>query len=270
MPLNYLQMVLNYKIYLIAYLLLLLGCNTTQKTIHQSSKSSRALTSIDSAAFTKQLEGVDFIASGSNPVNWKLELDFDKTFIFSSTNNITIKTSPVKSVKNPDGEGETYFAKSPTENMIINLTEGKCKIDDNKSSFNKKVEIKISNITYTGCGDFLYDARINDNWTLEFINDEPQFPINYPKGLPNIKFNLTKNKVTGFNGCYNFESDIEVKGNRIQFSPFQKKNIPCDNDKAARLLNESVSNQLVDYYFKEGKLILYLSNDNKLSFKKAD
>ena len=41
-----------------------------------------------------------------------------------------------------------------------------------------------------------------------------------------------------------------------------------DNTKIKYIVNKI--NKLVEYYFKEGNLVLYLSNDQRMIFKKAD
>jgi hypothetical protein len=242
------------------------ACNSSKSNSSKIIKSQQKLAYSDSSTSDSQKKGIDFIAYGDNPVNWKLEMDFDYSFEFNAHDNEKVSAQPVSPVKN--SSIETYHAVSGKQQMDIYLFEEKCELNNNKNNFNKRVEIKIGQKIYKGCGNFLYNNKLNDFWILDFINNEQQFALNYPNGIPSLIFNLAKNKLHGFNGCGFFDCNIEVRGNRIQYYPFSSLNISCKENTAAIIMNDYISGQLVDYYFSDNKLVLYLNNDTRLIFRK--
>ena len=244
------------------------ACNSSKSNSSKIIKSQQKLAYSDSSTSDSQKKGIDFIAYGDNPVRWKLEMDYDQSFEFTAKDNEKVSAKPVPPIKNTGVE--TYHAVSEKQQMDIYLFDEKCELNNNKNNFNKKVQIKIGLKTYQGCGNFLYNNKLNDFWILDFINNEQQFALNYPNGIPSLIFNLTKNKLHGFNGCSTFDCNIEVRGNRIQCYPFSSLKISCKENTAAIIMNKYVSGQLVDYYFSDNKLVLYLNNDTRLIFRKEN
>ena len=166
--------------------------------------------------------------------------------------------------KEISSQTETYRIQTDLGPMKIEIFNTSC--SGNGEQFSKKVDVTVKNKTYTGCGKYLFDHRLNDSWVLESINNETQTAVDFEKGLPKLEFNLQTNNMNGSDGCNNIRSNIEVKGNRIKFSPFMSTKMACNKNKAERVFNELLSDKLVDYYLENNKLILYLEDDSKLFF----
>lgn len=240
------------------------GSRTTVKNIVATQRSIMPPDSI----IQKQKRGIDLFAIGNDPAAWSLEIDFDKMVSFRSSDGTTLDVLANFHKKEIAKERETYLLQTDLGPVTIQVFTEAC--TGTGEQFSKRVEVNIKDKRYTGCGKYLFDHRLNDSWVLESINNIPQSASNFAKGLPRMEFNLQTNKMTGSDGCNNISSNIEVKGNRIQFSPFISTKMACNNNKAEKIFAEMLSNTLVDYYLENGKLILYLGDDSKLIFKRKD
>lgn len=254
----------------VVFLFLLLGCKTGSKTsVQKIVTAQRAIMPADSIV-QKQKKGIDLLASGNDPVAWSLEVDFDKLVSFKSADGNTLNILPAFSKKVITDEVESYSAKTDLGQLTIKLFNSTCSGSANTTQSNRKVEVDLTNKTYTGCGKYLYDNQLNDIWVLETVNNEKQMASDFAKGLPTLEFNLQTNQMNGSDGCKKISSGIEVKGNRIKFSPFVLSKLTCSNNKVEKIFAEMLSDKLVDYYMKDGKLFLYLLDDSKISFKRKD
>ena len=211
----------------------------------------------------KQTAGVDFFASGNSPANWTLEMDFDKYFIFSSADGTKLSTQAVKSSAETQA-ATTYKTTNPKGPITIIIYNEPC----GKENTGKKTEFFINDKHYSGCGKSLYDYRLNDNWILESVNNKILNASDFTKGLPHISFSLAQKKLTGTDGCNNFSTGIEVEGNRIKFAALAATKMSCKNNSIQKIFIEKISNQTASYFFREGKLYLYLIDDSLLIFTK--
>ena len=224
----------------------------------------------DSLFSVKQSNGIDLVALGNNPVTWTLDMDFDKNFTFIADDGTHTISSAVNAAATDNKNIESYTTNTTTGPMNIILTNELCKVNESAEKWARKVEITLNNKRYTGCGLFMSDSRLNNTWLLDYIDDERQESEDYPKGFPRLEFNLSKNTMSGTDGCNNIRSQIEVMGTRIRFTPFLSTKMACSNAKAEKIFNTLLSGQQVDYFFKENNLIFSLINDSKLVFKKKE
>jgi len=216
----------------------------------------------------KQKKGIDLIASGNNPVNWYLEIDFDKILNFRSADGNNLNILPSFSKKEINTTVETYSTQTDLGQLNIKIFNSSC--TGNETSLNKKTEVHINTTVYSGCANYLYNHQLNDIWVLETVNNVKQHARDFNKGIPYLEFNLQENKMTGTDGCKNISSAIEVKGNRIKFSAFALSKVTCSKNMVEKIFSEMLSDKQVDYFMENGKLILYLSDDSKLGFKRKD
>ncbi len=245
------------------------GCKTGSKTtIKEIIKTQRAMLPADSI-IQKQKKGIDIIASGNDPVAWSLEIDFDKIIDFTAADGNTLHILPAFSRKEIIAEYELYEAKTDLGPVIIKLFTINCSGTVANQS-GRKLTVELQNKVYSGCGKYLYDHQLNDVWILETVNNVKQKANDFTKGIPYLEFNLQRNKMTGSDGCKNISSTIEVKGNRIKFSPFALSKTACNRNMVEKIFSEMLSDKLVDYYMENGKLFLYLLDDSKISFKRKD
>ena len=221
----------------------------------------------DSSIIKSQLKGIDFTASGNIPQKWNIEIDFDNECYFVSEDGMTVRAKP-NSTFISDATKEIYTSVSGNKKIELTVFKEKCNNKNENHSNTSITKVFYNGLTYEGCGQFLFDERLHQTWVLDFIDNEQQFPINYVNGIPYFKIDLIKNKITGFDGYNKLSSNIEVKGNRILFGQLNKS--PVYHLQSASLINQFISNHLVDYFFREDKLVFQLANDTRLSFKLKD
>ena len=191
-------------------------------------------------------------------------MDFDKGITFNSNGN-DLSFAIVK--REQPGVGVSLYSSSSTTGKInIAIFDIPCD-PKNKDIPGKKVEVTLNNTRYTGCGKYLYDARIYDHWILERIKNKLQEPSSYSRGLPFLELG-TQGKMTGSDGCNRINGSFELRGSRIAFSPFISTKMACNNNPAEKIFSDLISNQLVDYFIKNDKLVLYLGDDSQLTFSR--
>lgn len=258
-------------LYLIASTVLFVAsCNTSSKSSVKNIVAAQRNIMPSDSIIQKQKKGVDLFATGNTPVDWSLEIDFDKMVSFKAVDGTTLNVLPAFEKKDITADAETYLLKTDLGRVEIKVFNTNCVGSENNEQFSKKATVTIQNKLYSGCGKYLFDHRLNDIWVLESINTNILFAPDFAKGLPKMEFNLQTNKMTGSDGCNNIMSNIEVKGNRIKFSSFAGTKMACNNNSVEKIFNELLSDKLVDYYLENNKLILYLGDDSKLSFKRKD
>ncbi len=218
----------------------------------------------DSAFIMSQQKGIDFMASGNLPKKWHIEIDFDNECYFNNEEGLSVKAKS-NSTFNTDATKEIYTALYGNKEIEITVYKEKCNNKKDKKSNPFITKVNYDGVNYEGCGQFLFDERLDQTWILDYIDNEQQFALNYTKGIPYFKIDLVKNKITGFDGYNKLASNFEVKGNRIQFG--QLNNAPVNSLQSATLINQFISNHLVDYFFREDKLVFQLANDTRLTFR---
>ncbi|HMJ45912.1 MAG TPA: META domain-containing protein [Ferruginibacter sp.] len=210
-----------------------------------------------------QHQGIDFIATGDIPEPWKAVMDFDKGIDFIS-NTFTLAV-PVVKKDSTNIKAVSFTSVSAAGKINLVIFDLPCE-PVSKNTLGKKVEVTVNNKRYTGCGKYLYDNRLNDHWVLERINNKLQEASSYSSKLPFLELDLQANKLTGSDGCNRISGPMEVRGTRIAFSPFNSTKMACNNNPAEKIFSEWLSNQLVDYFIKNDKLVLYLGDDSSLTF----
>ncbi len=248
----------------------LYSCHSASYTHKRSVKAQEKLIIKDSNLLSNQIQGIDFVGMGDYPSPWKLTMDFDKEFVFTSSNSNKLRLQPVLPSTISDAS-EDYTLIKDNQPVLITLFKNGCDHLESNQSISKKTTVKIADVVYTGCGQFLYDYRINEKWTLDYINNEKQQASNFIKGLPSIQLNIAKEKMIGNDGSNEVSASIEVRGNRIKFSSFQvgNKNVSINNQ-VTKIFEKLLSNQLVEYRLNDNLLFFYLIDDSKLVFKRVE
>ncbi|MDB5203863.1 MAG: hypothetical protein JWQ27_3272 [Ferruginibacter sp.] len=247
---------------------LFVSCSSAkQATVAQTVEAARYDAKLPDSLVKKLNTGVDYFASGNNPVSWKLEMDFDKRFLFSSNDGSFQTTAPVKAMPLADGSGSSYRTENGVDKLIVTVLNTGCAGGtDNKSGNN--ITVSYNDKVYSGCGKFLYDNRLSDIWVMERAGEMLLRAGDFSKGLPEITLNLLTNTMTGSDGCNNISSPINVEGSRIRFGNVVSTKMACKNSRVQNIIAAQISNSLVDYYFRDGKLYFYLLDDSVLVFQK--
>ena len=240
------------------------GCSSSKKNAAATLREQEKIRLPDSLKQLQQ-KGIDFIATGSNPVSWKVSVDLDKGVDFTAFNGFSLSVPLVK--RDSTKAGNTgYISVSPAGKIQVIIYEEPCEMQE--GIIGKKVEVTVNNTRYTGCGKYLYNSNIHDHWVLETISNKLQEASAYPRGLPYIVLDMNYGKVSGSGGCNRLSGTFEIIGNRISFGPFTSTKMACSNNLAEKIFNTLLSGNLVDYFIKNEKLVLYLKDDSTLTFTK--
>lgn len=226
--------------------------------------------------YRNQLEqGIDFIASGTEPF-WSLEIDFDKTIHFKMVSGLDITTPAVAGVKAMDADVTRYAAETEKGRLIVQIMRLECTNDmsGKKSPYRVTVEAKYNTDKdlkrYEGCGQYLYDYRINDIWVLEGVNNKKPDVSDFTKGLPQLEINIAQQKVFGHTGCNNINGAMEVIGKRIRFGYLVSTKMACPNMDFENKYFNSLSRQTIPYFIEPGKLHLQVNTDSTFIYRKID
>jgi heat shock protein HslJ len=254
-------------IYPLFCMLSMAACNNTKKTV-SSAAGQQEQTKENAALSALQQSGTDFLAEGSSPVNWRLEMNYDDTIRFSADDGLSLKVAYNKLKKDTTAAESNFTANISSGNVVIRVTDETCTIPTHREVYNKGVSFTFNGKVYTGCGKFLADQTLDNKWVLDKIGVTAIYPKDYNR-IPEMQFDLAKQQVSGNDGCNSIGGKIEVQGNRIKFGTLISTKMTCKKNNIENILSTQVSSKLVNYYFKNGELYLYLPDDNLLVFKKA-
>lgn len=257
---------------LLVYFLLLFGLGGCKSSRQLASQQEKPLPPpvLPQSLVQKQLDGVDFFAKGSVPASWTLEMDFGNIIRFKSIDGPDLNSSAVSPVAQAGNKTVAYTTNVTTGQMLVTVSEEGCTDAISGDKFDKKVIVAVNGKRYEGCGQYLFDAALDGKWILEKINNKTLSASDFSKGLPEFIFELAKKRVSGHDGCNTVSSTMEVLGAKIKFNPFLSTKIACPNIKAENNFLHLLSNQTIDYYFKDGQLFFYLPDDSIVVFKKAN
>jgi len=237
----------------------LTACNATKKTITPTYSKTSAKPVADSTA-PMMATGTDFFASGTVPVPWQLKMDFDNRFSFTATNGEALSMPSVMPVKNGN---TTYSYKDRAGEMKIIFLATPC-IGNERA---QQVNTEVNGVLYTGCGNYLFDKKINGKWVMQTINGKALNAAQFAKGLPQMELNESAETMVGTDGCNAINSTMKFMGSRILFGNITTKGNQCNNQ-VKDLLAKQVSSSMVSYFFKGETLFFYLADDSNISFKK--
>ncbi|RYY42074.1 MAG: META domain-containing protein [Chitinophagaceae bacterium] len=165
----------------------------------------------------KQAQGIDFFAKGAQPASWTLDIDFDKILRFQSLDGTDYKSTPVQPVVDELNKTSTYTTKAGKRNIVVILINESCTDGISGEKFSKKIRVEVDGRSYTGCGQYLYDNKLDGKWIVEKIDQQIVSAKDFAKGLPELSFNLNSGTLSGNDGCNSITGSIEVMGNRIKF-----------------------------------------------------
>lgn len=112
------------------------------------------------------------------------------------------------------------------------------------------------------------EETLNGHWSLKSMDnvlvDQNRF-IDHPSGEPTVKFDIKKNKITGFSGCDGFRGDVIYGENKITVAKEEFVISGCpSNPWATKFYNSFL--QIEDYIFENGELILLGKSGKTMRF----
>ncbi len=221
-------------------------------------------------------KGYEFSGYGTEPF-WEVKIDVEKTIYFKDVSLPAIKTKAPEYVPVADARGFFYSGESKKYSVSVQIMKQECSdgMSDNKNKYSVKVIIndKVTSETreYKGCGNFLYDERINDIWVMEKFKGKKVTNEMFMKDIPSMEFRLSDNHLGGNAGCNTFFGNVEVKGNKIEFpNNIGMTKMACDNMKFENDFINTIKGRTLEYKIKKMKLYLYDEGKEIMVFKKVD
>lgn len=179
-------------------------------------------------------EGVDFYAHGNEPF-WDLDLSINQFIRFNQLEGITVNLGSVKGEKAMDANVTRYMANTDIGLFTFTMSEQECFDDMSGDTFTYKVIVEINNPgdrdykKYEGCGRYVTDYRLNRTWILKKTGETDVIESNYLKGLPEITFDIGKNRFSGSGGCNRIMGYVNAEGDRLKFGRVASTLMACKN-----------------------------------------
>ena len=179
-------------------------------------------------------EGVDFYAHGNEPF-WDLDLSINQFIRFNQLEGITVNLGSVKGEKAMDANVTRYMANTDNGLFTFTMSEQECFDDMSGDTFTYKVIVELNNPgdknykKYEGCGRYVTDYRLNRTWILKKNGETDVIESNYIKGLPEITFDIGKNRFSGSGGCNRIMGYVTAEGDRLKFGRVASTLMACKN-----------------------------------------
>ena len=123
------------------FTLLLSACKSGSKATMQKIIDNQLILKPSDSIILKQKKGIDFIATGSVPVNWSIEIDFDKMVYFTSADGNSLQILPSFGNKIITAEVEKYTSSTDLGQIEIRIFNTACNSPGEAGEFIKKTEI---------------------------------------------------------------------------------------------------------------------------------
>jgi META domain len=251
-------------LYFLLAIVLNTSCNSSKNNqVKNYAPTNRVQQNIQNAI---QKTGVDYVAEGNIPTQWSLKINVEDTVYFYSTDGNKFAFAYHFFTKTNLTNEYNYTATSKAGNIKINIKPNACQ-QAIENAYNDKVTINFNNKIYEGCGKYLKNTNIINNWILYKINNEALNTSAY-KTIPSISFNAKNTAIIGNDGCVKFKGIAELQGDKISFTNIKLGNNLCNSSNIQKIIEEKINNRVVTYFFKNNDLVLYLIDDSMLYFKK--
>ena len=223
-------------------------------------------------------KGIDFIGRGTEPF-WSVKIDIEKSITFKLENDdLHFKTGmPGFTPVHSNNGGAEITGESKKYNIVININKDSC--NDGMSDIIYPYSVKISitqkgktePIEFTGCGNYTYDYRLDNIWTLVKFKGGEIKKGQYSKTKPYIEIKIKDSRIGGNTGCNGFFCPVEIRGNKIVISTdFTMTKMACDDMGFESDFVQAISGKT--YKYKTDGLKLYLIEDETviMEFRKTD
>ena len=233
------------------------------RTSQPGQQTTPVTTPIPEKVETKSFGKSIFKGSGNEPF-WSLQIDEHHTLMLKSIDDHQFKlNAPITEITTVNDANATNLSADLGDGKVtILLMENGCQdnMSGKKSSHALQVLIKNETlekpILYKGCGNFLNDYLVNNNWKLESINGKSITNLPIEK-TPTLNINLLKKKVNGFAGCNTFFGAVKIEKGRLVFDKIGLTKKACKDNTTEtaiiNLLNDPAQKHVIT---KDGNLLI--------------
>ena len=256
---------------LLPMLIFLISCGTTKTPSKETPADNSPMVKTQIEKRDQQLResGADFVAFGYHP-KWTLTInEVEKSLNFKIEGqealNISLKSLDYIDIHNLSVEDEQ-------NSLVLFSHEQRCYSTDWQESMPYTVDIELNGNHFNGCGKKLRDndsivfipAQLNDIWAMEAVDGKHINFVGKTVYRPTLEINLKKMIAIGLTGCNNFQADVIIDGNKIEFPPFNMTLKYCKGyeNVFVKAINHTASYKLegteLFFFDKEGNEVLRL------------
>lgn len=239
--------------------------------------SSKIQTSerVSEATLIKSKNAGYFQAKGTEPF-WSLEIAENQIRFKEANAENEINISHVEPIKAMDANIKRYRSVSEEQEIMIIIEQKDCSVnrsDNNNYTYQVKVELKKKNqtafTTFYGCGNYIADYRLYDNWVLEELKGKKVGKDNFEKEVPILEINASDKKVMGYAGCNRMNGTLFQERELLRFINIISTRMACSQ---ANLEQEYLKclQSSTRYEIKNNRLYLANPSEILIVFKKID
>jgi heat shock protein HslJ len=112
--------------------------------------------------------------------------------------------------------------------------------------------------------------QLNGNWVLARLQDQPLDAGQFSRGLPQLAFDVSQNRVSGHTGCNRLNGTVTVQGDHIVFGRLATTRMACVGESVEQPFLAILNDSTLTFQLKPETLTLLQENKPVLVFKKAD
>ncbi len=204
-------------------------------------------------------KGTNFLAMGNEPA-WFMSNNVDGNFQMVSKGQDTLKSKGAEGMRPQDLNAIVYRFSGDKGGVSVTAYNDSCQDPMSGEMYPYKVTATYRNqngevISNMGCGLFLTDPALHDNWVMRSWNAIKDPGNVYVDGSPRLKFRFDDNTLTGYDGECEIKGKIEPMGDRIRIFNLDYKDASCKPEKRSEFFDHLNMQEHV-FRFAEGQLVL--------------
>jgi len=161
----------------------------------------------------------------------------------------------IKKLRKLKKDAEAYEVKAAMHELYIERDKARTDIITRSLDFFKEFEP---------------DTRLYNIWVVTQFNGKDLDREKYKNGLPRFEINTTKSRVSGNDGCNDFNGDIKIENATISFGNLVSTKKACPNMNELKDLLKNISGKTFEYKFSDNKVELLQKGKVVLVLKNID
>lgn len=214
--------------------------------------------------------GDEWLARGTDP-GWTLTINpLQATLMLKMLSGDSLSLPLPNRVSHSDGSIH-YQGQTATGAFSVVFKPDSCVDRSSGERFDYRVELKLANKSYTGCGLLLPPIKqLEGSWVL---SDFPGYtlPASAPADqLPHLNISLANSRVTGTTGCNRLSGTLKADAHTLALGPLATTKMACLN--AAGALETPFLQSLaspVSYQISHDQLLLWRDGNRVMTFRKT-
>lgn len=265
-----------YVPYLIVLLLIVTGCKPNSGERKENESQKVPVESVEKAEPETTTPGMVYFKGSGNEPFWNVELNDQEIRFTSMIEGYEALSTPLPEMQRAaDANVKRYRAETEKVTLTLTISQGACADTMADKSYPYKVTVLVmltgedTPKEVTGCGDYITDYRLNDQWVLEQLNDEMVREDQFANQLPFMEINTTANHFSGYAGCNQMQGDIFWEKGLLRFTKVittRKACVPSNReseflDNLEKATSYSLENNRLTLSNPDGKLLVFKKTD---------